>query len=156
MRATGPLPLPGHLTPALLSCLLSNFLRCPAPPAPTAPPPDRETPCSLFLSGSGTTLYNVCRTKTSGEYLCHSPCKIIAKLPPFTNCSISAPSPSAASSLLLQPFHPSPSAAITPNYPAPSTCHIACNMPTYFVRDPPSPAKGGKEFPSLHVSTGEH
>ena len=87
------------------SCCCPTFYhRCP-PPAP--PAPDRETRCSLFL---GTTLWHSsCHTR-----------KIIAKLPPFTNCSISVPSPFAGSLFNAQPFHLSPSAVITPkHHPAP-------------------------------------
>ena len=141
MRASGPLPVPGHLTPALLLPavqLSTTALSCscellPAPPAPA--PPDRETPCSLFLSGSHHFVHLCHSTHIWKIFVSHN-CsgKIIkAKLPPFTNCSISAPSSSAASTLLLQPFHPSPSAAITPNHlqlPSPLATLLATCQPT--------------------------
>ena len=102
-RHTARPPPDSRLTPCC-ACCCPTFYRCP-PPAP--PAPDRETRCSLFL---GTTLWHSsCHTR-----------KIIAKLPPFTNCSISVPSPFAGSLLNAQPFHLSPSAVITPkHHPAP-------------------------------------
>ena len=97
MRASGPLPLPGHLTPALLlpavqlsttalscSCELLLLLHL------------TEKLPALSFSAAATTLYICATPHTSGEYLCHPQSRgkiIIAK---FTNCSISVPSSSAA------------------------------------------------------------
>ena len=72
-------------------------------------------------------------------------------MPPFPNCSISARSPSAGS-LLLQPFHPSPSAAITPNHlqlPSPLATLLATCQPTLSETKP-----SGCQGPMMLLRTG--
>ena len=148
IRASGPLvplPLPGHLTPALLLplLLLSNFLRCPAPPAP----PDRETPCSLFLSGSDHFVQSAVRSHLEDisvtEQSVQNNCQVAAfyKLLHLRSVSI------CGSSLLQHPFHPSPSAAITPNYSPPLATLLATCQPTLSVA-----GKGGNTTPWQGIS----
>ena len=138
MRASGPLPLPGHLTPALLlpavqlsttalscSCELLLLLHL------------TEKLPALSFSAAATTLYICATPHTSGEYLCHphlpwqnNNCQVY-KLLHLRSIFI------CGGSLLLQPFHPSPSAAITPNYPPPLATLLATCQPTLSETPPP-------------------